>query len=101
MRDVKIPGFKTRGQIFAPSLHIGKGQLAQIARFNAVDDIATERAAQLIAALFPDGVEFDGLALGLQRLCLTAGEADDIGVERAGKALVAGRDNKQMHVALA
>ena len=101
MRDVKFPGLKTRGQIFAPILHIGKTQLAEIAGFNAADDVATESPAQLIAALFPDGVEFDGLAFGLQRLCLTAGEADDVGVERTGKALVAGRDNKQMHVALA
>ena len=101
VRDVKFPGLKTRGQIFAPSLHIGKAQLAQITRFNAADDVATERPAQLIAALFPNGVEFYSLALGLQCLCLTAGETDDVGVERTGKALVAGRDNEQMQVILA
>ena len=66
-----------------------------------MDDISTERPAQLIATFFTDGVEFDGLALGLQCFCLTAGKTDDVSVECASKALVAGSYNEQMHIAFA
>ena len=101
MRDIKFARFKTCGQIFAPCLYISVSELAQIAWFNAVDDIATESPAELIAAFLSDGIEFNGLAFGLQCFCLTAGKTDDIGVECASKALVAGGDNEQMHVAVA
>ena len=53
------------------------------------------------AALAADDVEQDRLALGDQLVGLAAGGADDVGVERAGKAAVAGGDDDQVRVVLA
>ena len=53
------------------------------------------------AALAADDVEQHRLALAVELLGLAAGGADDVAVEGAGKAAVAGRDDDQMGVVLA
>ena len=62
MRDVKLARFEPSVQVFGIALHIGKSQLAKIAGFDAVNNVAAEGSAKLVLALLADGVEFDGLA---------------------------------------
>ena len=101
MRNVKLASFEAGGQIFGPGLYIGKAELAEIAWFDAVDDVVTEGAAELVFALFTDGVEFDGLARSLQLFRFFAGEANDVGVECASQTLVRCGNDEQMDVVLA
>ena len=88
MRNVKFGRLETRGQVFAPALHVSEGQFAKIARLNAVDDVVTIRTGELVLALLTDRVEFDGLASAAQFFCFLTRQTNDVGVECTRQTLV-------------
>src|SRR6185295_6771130 len=99
--DVKLAGFE-HGQHFVGDPGGGvEADLLEAAQVDAIDDLATIGAAQIVGALATDGKDFHGLAGGHQPLRVLARQLGDIRVEAAAQPTLGGHHDQQMHIVLA
>src|SRR5262245_32934632 len=98
--DVKLAGFEHRQDLVGDTGGNVEANLLDAAQVDAIDDLATIGAAQIVSALATDGKDFDGLAGGHQPLRVLARQLGDIRVEAATQTALGGHDDDEMHIVL-
>src|SRR3569623_123654 len=101
MRDIEVARFVARDQIIGITARVGEAEPGERPRLDAVEHQVAILAIEYGAALATDRVELDRLAFGDQFRGAAPREARDVGVERAGQPLVAGRDDEQVDLVAA